>query len=211
MTECCETYKPHWLSGSVYDGDPHRYLMVLPQLKMLICLISKSGCTSLTDMTCSINKNRPSYMPRTRIGAWEQGCTYNVAHPARFGMNKTAYSNWPGIVFVRDPLERLLSGYLSKCMGADPGGHETCRSVFGERRVPFAVALPWQLAMSVGSDSTPGRTFGVNPNVVEACKAKDGPYIEFTIAAQYLWFYHHYFESMGAMLRWSQRCVPVLV
>ena len=122
----------------------------MPQLKVLLCAVGKSGCSSLTDIICSINKNRPTDKPRMRVGPWELGCGYNVAHPSRLGINKTSYRSWSRIAFVRDPLERLLSGYLSKCGGADPGGPQICSDVFGGPNVTFAAAAAKAAAGDVG-------------------------------------------------------------
>ncbi|MDC0525935.1 sulfotransferase family protein [bacterium] len=51
------------------------------------------------------------------------------------------FHNWTSAVFLRDPLERFVSGFLSKCTdGHDPDRH-ICASVFGATDATFAQAV----------------------------------------------------------------------
>merc|ERR1719473_958849 len=48
---------------------------------------------------------------------------------------------WTSAVFVRDPLERFLSGWLSKCTDGHDLDREVCTQMFGAPDASFARAV----------------------------------------------------------------------
>ena len=55
--------------------------------------------------------------------------------------NHESGEDWTSAVFVRDPLERFLSGYISKCTDNHDPDRYICARVFGARDASFARAV----------------------------------------------------------------------
>jgi hypothetical protein len=86
--------------------------------------------------------------------AFETGCGFATATPeGPIGINMltawrlltaprdaTAAHPWTRVVFVRDPLERFLSGYLSKCTPGHDIDTHLCSRTFGHGNVSFRLA-----------------------------------------------------------------------
>ena len=108
---------------------------------------------------------------------FELGCTWLSASPLNVGMSDeqvwSAFrheprdessssemrgaANWTSAVFLRDPLERFLSGYISKCTpGHDPDRY-ICDWIFGSPNASFAHAVAvMESAAATGLDLPAG-------------------------------------------------------
>jgi hypothetical protein len=149
-----------WRLVSSMPGSPVRDFRLAPRHGLLLCTIEKAANSALCDLACSLERtgaharwwDRLAAQVRTPDG-FELGCTWNTANAATLGLSDAdvwrafrhgtaaGQSNWTSAVFVRDPLERFLSGYISKCTdGHDPDRY-ICRRVFGRTDAPFASAV----------------------------------------------------------------------
>ena len=131
------------------------HFRVVPGRRLIFCLIDKNANTAFADVLCSISREARSSWRRwieTHWRTWadfELGCRWTSTSLLAQGMNSTELwsafwhrrPGWTSAVFVRDPLERFLSAYLSKCTrGRDPD-FEVCQQVFGHKYVSFAHAV----------------------------------------------------------------------
>ena len=107
---------------------------VLPEHKLLFCRIHKAGSTAINLLLPAI-----APPPYPNHPSW----TYYQA--SDYGLNATDMSrilqdsSWLKVVIYRDPLERFVSAYRSKCEDFD--GDKTCENVFHRHRPTFAEAI----------------------------------------------------------------------
>jgi hypothetical protein len=132
------------------------FFRVVPDRKLLFCDISKNANQAFSDLLCSLMRasEQPEWKRRlaSQLRTWddfEQGCTWISTNPASVGLTEddtwAAFDHqlpgWTSAVFVRDPLDRFLSGYRSKCEpGHDPDRH-VCGYVFGANDASFEEAV----------------------------------------------------------------------
>ena len=160
------------LAGPCYVPDNLHNFYVAPQRKLLVCATEKVGLQMFADLTCSLAKQHaPSDAPRVVKAAgslWEQGCGWYAAQACnskRLQMNATSLQAvladpaWSRAVFYRDPLERFLSGYRSKCESGHDPDRWICDTVFGSYNASFdhavAVASAWNNRRAL----PPGKAF----------------------------------------------------
>jgi len=146
---------------------PISHFLAAPTERLLFCWIEKVACQAFNDLMCSINKGpNASHERTTELTAtgtkckgaegscgdsWEVDCnwgTMGYASAQSVGMSRSdvrdALRNdeWTSAVFLRDPLDRFLSAWLSKCVaGHDDDGPRLCAIVFGEPRASFDAAV----------------------------------------------------------------------
>ena len=161
---CCGIVRTmlYWLfsggsrGATPMQGSTVNFFRVVPHRKLLFCDIAKNANQAFSDLLCSLMRSheQPAWERSfaSRMRTWddfEQGCTWISTNPASVGMNASqtwqAFNHqlpgWTSAVFVRDPLERFLSGYRSKCEpGHDPDRH-VCGYVFGAKNASFAHAV----------------------------------------------------------------------
>jgi hypothetical protein len=115
---------------------PNKRLLVIPEYKLLFCYIEKVGCSMFNQLFRLLRLYHPSQTPEERQFLAESH--FGRANPEHFNMtarNLTKFMNddqWTKAVFFRDPADRFLSGFKSKCGGADADGGRHCRQTFGE-------------------------------------------------------------------------------
>jgi len=117
--------------------------LVAPRAKLLTCRIEKVANSVLADIMCSVNKEprgaklevRGTHRP-FNITNFEVGCYWWTASPNYIALSdqqlRSALEDplWTRALFFRDPLERFLSAFLSKCGLGDSDGEFMCRKVF---------------------------------------------------------------------------------
>ena len=118
-------------------------IRIVPERKLLFCAIEKNANTAFEDLLCSLTyEHYPSWV-RWVFSTWrtwanfELQCFWGATFPPNQGVSlSAAYAalrheepGWISAVFVRDPLERFLSGWLSKCTN----DHDLDREVRGAR------------------------------------------------------------------------------
>jgi hypothetical protein len=102
-------------------------VLVVPELKFLFCYIPKNACTQFNKMMDVMNGMTPGdgwhhqLSSATRAFGWSQERVKKLLRD----------KEWTKAVFLRDPLERLVSAWRNKCRhGAEeckvPGGCPNC-------------------------------------------------------------------------------------
>ena len=106
---------------------------VVPEHKLIFCRIHKAGSAALNSLLPSI-----SPIPIRENPSWTyyQASDYNLH--AEDITRILRDSNWLKVLIYRDPLERFLSAYRSKC---ELFHDNVCDSVFHNRRPTFAQAI----------------------------------------------------------------------
>ena len=157
----CRTQLYWYFSGGSHGAIPMQtssvnFFRVVPDRKLLFCDIAKNANQAFSDLLCSLMRasEQPAWKRSlaAQLRTWddfEQGCTWISTNPASVGLSEAdtwaAFDHqlpgWTSAVFLRDPLERFLSGYRSKCEpGHDPDRH-VCGYVFGSNDAPFEQAV----------------------------------------------------------------------
>lgn len=108
--------------------------IVVPEYKLLFCYIEKVACKSFNMLFQSL---RAPYDPRmNNTNPWY------LNTPFQHGLQKhdverlIADPSWHKAVFVREPLERFLSAFRSKCAGGDEDGRAICRAAWHRLGIP---------------------------------------------------------------------------
>ena len=138
-------------------GSPYDHFLVDAQHKLLFCRIEKVANTLFADLFCSLNRQHPVDVDLAPLhhplwGTWEfeDGCDWWSANADGAVATALTSAEWTRAVFFRDPLDRFLSAYLSKCVPGHDVDTRVCTEVFGGTPNPsFA-----DLVQAVGA--TPG-------------------------------------------------------
>jgi len=143
---------PSNTSSATYDPAPWDHMqeysthfLWVPTRKLLVCRIDKVASSLLSDVLCSLNKQHASreYPARAMVDGiydFEEECDHTTAIAAGFEHRDILGedSEWTRAVWFRDPLERFLSAYLSKCAGGhEKDGPAACEATFGSRTPSF--------------------------------------------------------------------------
>ena len=145
------------------------HFRVVPTHRLIFCLIDKNANSAFADSLCSLaREGRPAWRRfiDTHWRTWadfELGCSWtstsaaaqNVSAAALWRAFRHEVPGWVSAVFVRDPLERFLSAYLSKCTPGQDPDYEVCQNVFGHKYVSLAHAVTVIQARN-GKDFSPG-------------------------------------------------------
>ena len=149
--------------------------LVVPEHNLLFCWMEvrprgaapprspapqKVGCSAFNDLFRSLRERYDPKMSSAKAyganSAWKFGWTTHDIEAALH--NRT----WHKAVFYREPLERFVSAFKSKCVkGADKDGKKICGSEFAGGRPTFSAAVRHFVSMdaSKASDSQ-----NVNPH-----------------------------------------------
>ena len=118
--------------GSIYD----HFLVNRPH-KLLFCRIEKDANTLFADFLCSLSRSHAASvdvapMHHRLWGTWdfEDGCDWWSANGDDIVPTALASDAWTRAVFYRDPLDRFLSAYLSKCVPGHDVDTRMCGNVF---------------------------------------------------------------------------------
>jgi len=93
-------------------------VVVIPKYKLAFCPIAKNACTQFYGMFRYINTGEVKERDVS---------VYGSSKAARFGLdpkNLTKANGWKWAVFLRDPLERYLSAFKSKCIVQERWGKD---------------------------------------------------------------------------------------
>lgn len=107
---------------------------LLPEYKLLFCCIAKAGSTAIAKLLISIS---PPPYPQHPV--WTQHRPTDYGLSAEDMLRILNDHSWLKSVIYRDPLERFLSAYRSKCEDFD--ADQSCALVFHNRNPSFAGAV----------------------------------------------------------------------
>jgi len=100
-------------------------VLIVPELKLLFCFIPKNACTQFNRLMNALNglneftgqpchPRDPNYRSSMTSPVGFRGTIHGKYNRARYD-EILRDPSWTKAVFLRDPMERLVSGYLSKC------------------------------------------------------------------------------------------------
>ncbi|XP_052781437.1 carbohydrate sulfotransferase 11-like [Mya arenaria] len=128
------------------------HIIVDDRYQTLYCYVPKVACTNLKRvfllLTGKMNVTNPLELPAGDVhGSYDTYLRYLDSFPAA-GV-KYRLNNYKKIMFVREPLERLLSAYRNKFMQR---GNEYFKEKFGKKIVKLYRENPSNLSLEKGHD-----------------------------------------------------------
>lgn len=150
LNQCATQQGTAHYSATSHFGAEHSYS---PTRGLLLCRVTKVASSVLADVMCSMahgdtqRTKTPGLHRPFNVSTFEEGCDWWTLSPSpKAGVkleNLVASPSVKLFTFVRDPLERFLSAYLSKCApDAGDGDHESiCSAVFGKWPISFEQAV----------------------------------------------------------------------
>jgi hypothetical protein len=114
-----------WSEGRIQLPPPtDKHILVVPKLKLIFCFIPKVACTQfnrlineLNGMTHRLGANCGSHDP-----IFASSVRYGHTIGNKWSWDLMEDKAWTKAVFLRDPLERLVSAHRSKCENEECGG-----------------------------------------------------------------------------------------
>jgi hypothetical protein len=105
------------------DGLPEpvtKYILAVPRLRLLFCFVPKNACTQFARMINALNgieERANSTCPSTNFFASSVRNLMNsrLQEAGQFRMDVMKSQDWTKAVFLRDPLDRVVSAHRSKC------------------------------------------------------------------------------------------------
>lgn len=112
------------------EGLLDRFIIV-PEHHLLFCFVEKVGSTSFQEL---FRRVRGRHEPEQTSGdPWFRN-SYAVHGWTKQQLECALVDpSWHKAVFVRDPVDRFVSAWSSKCRGADKDGYELCNVQFGTK------------------------------------------------------------------------------
>jgi len=114
-----------WSEGRIQLPPPtDKHILVVPKLKLIFCFIPKVACTQfnrlmndLNGMTHRLGENCGNHDP-----IFASSVRYRHSIGNAWSWDLMEDPSWTKAVFLRDPLERLVSAHRSKCENDECGG-----------------------------------------------------------------------------------------
>lgn len=114
----CTACTAHGIQLYGNSGQQIDHVLMLEKFKILLCRIPKNGITTLNNVATIID-------PESQIVT--ETLTEHTFNVVRQRLHSP---DWHSVVVYRDPAERFLSTYRSKCLGADSDGASHCYRTF---------------------------------------------------------------------------------
>jgi len=113
------------ISATYEDTTIDDALYLIPHKKIAMCVPSKNGCALVSAATSFLNNKSIS---------WESSWAKSFGYDKERVINEI-YNDpkWTKVFVYRDPEERFLSVFKSKCMQEDMGYANECARIFGQR------------------------------------------------------------------------------
>lgn len=136
--------EPH-LSTNMLDR-----LIIVPEAKVMFCYIEKVGCKNFNDV---FRYYRSQYdQEQANDPTWRRN-TFEIHNFTVEDIQAAMKSKeWFKAVFYRDPLERVVAAWSSKCGGADKDGWKHCAAQFGSNNTPFEDTVEQIYQFDVAAD-----------------------------------------------------------
>ena len=109
--------------------------IVVPEHKLLFCYIEKNACSAFNELFLAVRKQQWSISPYFHNTYKKHGLTKGDLEAM------VADPTWHKAVFYREPLERFVSAFMSKCVKGHDGDHVQCEQAFGEPFPEFSNAI----------------------------------------------------------------------
>lgn len=112
------------------------HFIVVPEHRLLFCYIEKNACTGFNEL-----------FMRVRHQAIHGADIWFKNTPAAHSLDKSdleglvVNESWHKAVFYREPLQRFVSAYVSKCVPGHDRERGHCEEAFGEAGASFARAV----------------------------------------------------------------------
>lgn len=117
-------------------------LIILPQYNLLFCYVEKVACTSFNDVFSQLRMRFDKTAVRTEgPEGWLQGSLYTLGIGKEQIEAMMVNKSWHKAIFYRDPVERFVSAFRSKCEGADGDGDYFCSQAFDSKYSTFHEAV----------------------------------------------------------------------
>lgn len=119
--------------------------IVVPEYKLIFCYMEKVANMNFNilfmKMRSPFDISQKAVLDDPNGDVWMQNTP--TRHNFSKGMLEQAFMNrsWHKAVFYREPLERFVSAYRSKCEGRNPDGLYWCQKQFGSNSTEFAEAV----------------------------------------------------------------------
>lgn len=160
VSTSCEPHYRHVEADCAKHFCELMFFTMLPRLRMSVCTIPKVALTMITDFGCGVNQHENATLNNATVANpkgyglrddtfYHNACRHfsHTAHKS-LGMSPRCLAEtlmqpqqpWLKVAFVRDLLERFLSGFLSKCAEHDKGGSGICQYCFSNAHITFAEA-----------------------------------------------------------------------
>ncbi len=97
-------------------------LVTFPAKKIVVCGIEKNGITELNELAAAINND--TQMQWFKYSPQASGIKYGTF------LRMLKFTSWRKAIIYRDPMERFLSAYNSKCLKRDEDGYLNCQRFF---------------------------------------------------------------------------------
>lgn len=118
-----------------------RFILV-PEHNLLFCYVEKVACRNFNDLFAGIRKSYDPKMIHTKkTTGWFQNSPFERGYTKEDIEGILVNRSWHKALFYRDPVERFVSAYRSKCEGADPDGRWVCAMTFGSPEASFPLAV----------------------------------------------------------------------
>jgi len=116
--------------------------IVLPEYNLLFCYIEKNACTAFNDLFSQLRRRSDPKVKRTHgPEGWFQLSPYTLGYSKASLEAIMLNKSWHKAVFYRDPIERFVSAYRSKCEHFDQfDGNYSCFQAFGHDYEKFTDA-----------------------------------------------------------------------
>jgi len=112
---------------------------VVPEKKLLFCFMEKVGCKQFTTLFRNL-RFPDTYQNYAENNPWAVNQAWRWGYEKKDLEHILADPTWHKAVFYREPLERFLSAYKSKCEEHDGDGRRHCEQQFGKFPVEFKEA-----------------------------------------------------------------------
>mmetsp|Transcript_102832 Transcript_102832/g.187742 ORF Transcript_102832/g.187742 Transcript_102832/m.187742 type:complete len:428 (-) Transcript_102832:98-1381(-) len=116
--------------------------IIVPEHKLMFCYVDKVASRNFNDLFATLRLRYDSKMVHTfKYGGWFQNSPFHHGYTKEDLEEMLVSKRWRKAVFYRDPVERFVSAYRSKCEGADSDGGWICADEFGSPHASFSEAI----------------------------------------------------------------------
>mmetsp|Transcript_37686 Transcript_37686/g.70478 ORF Transcript_37686/g.70478 Transcript_37686/m.70478 type:complete len:1243 (+) Transcript_37686:108-3836(+) len=136
---------------------------IVPEHKLLFCYMEKVACTNFNSLFAQLRRHyNDSFIATHGSFGWFQSVPYLEGYSIRNLEHIMEDPSWHKALFYRDPVERFVSAYRSKCEHVDKDGAFVCNRAFGDKNASFKKAVERISRLDERSDFDPDYTMNVH-------------------------------------------------